>query len=56
MERFTATYHIETPHSLEKAAEIMAGEQSAGTFVRVHGETDELRAAHMATVESIDET
>jgi ribulose-bisphosphate carboxylase large chain len=32
----------------------MAGEQSAGTFVRVAGETDELRAAHGAIVESIE--
>lgn len=53
-DRFTATYLIETAHPPEKAAEIMAGEQSAGTFVRVHGETDELRAAHMARVESVE--
>lgn len=33
----------------------MAGEQSAGTFVRVQGETDELRSRHGARVESIRE-
>lgn len=53
-DRFTATYLIETAHPLEHAASVMAGEQSSGTFTRVHGETDELRAAHMARVESIE--
>ena len=33
----------------------MAGEQSTGTFVRVAGETDELREAHAARVESMQE-
>lgn len=54
-ERVLATYRIETPHPLEKAAETMAGEQSCGTFVRVPGETDELRARFMARVERITE-
>ena len=53
--RIYATYHIETAHSLEQAVEIMAGEQSAGTFVRVPGETDELRERHGARVERITE-
>jgi ribulose-bisphosphate carboxylase large chain len=52
-ERIIATYAIETAHPLEFAAEVMAGEQSCGTFVRVPGETDELRAHHAARVESI---
>ena len=42
-ERFSASYLIETPLEPRKVAEIMAGEQSCGTFTRVHGETDELR-------------
>ena len=50
-----ATYRIETAHPLERAAEIMAGEQSCGTFIRVPGETDELRANHGARVERITE-
>lgn len=54
-DRIIATYHIETAHPLERAAEIMAGEQSCGTFVRVPGETDELRANHAARVERITE-
>lgn len=48
-----ATYRIETAFPLEQAAAALAGEQSSGTFVRVHGETDELRANHLATVERL---
>jgi len=51
--RFTATYLLETAHDPAAAAATMAGEQSAGTFVRVPGETDELRANHSGTVEAI---
>ncbi len=54
-DRILATYHIETAHPLQRAAEVMAGEQSCGTFVRVPGETDELRAHHAARVERITE-
>src|ERR1700733_7820985 len=54
-ERVRATYWTETPFALEKAAEVMAGEQSTGTFLRVPGETDELREAHAARVESLVE-
>lgn len=53
--RITATYWIETAFPLEQAAETMAGEQSTGTFVRVPGETDELREAHAARVEDLIE-
>jgi ribulose-bisphosphate carboxylase large chain len=52
-ERVTAVYLIETAHPLEHAAAVMAGEQSAGTFVRVPGETPELLANHGARVERI---
>lgn len=52
-ERILATYLIETPHPLEHAAEVMAGEQSTGTFIRLPGETDELRARHAARIESV---
>lgn len=52
-ERIYATYLIETAHPLERATAIMAGEQSAGTFVKVPGETPELLAAHGARVEQI---
>ncbi|WP_274648676.1 ribulose-bisphosphate carboxylase large subunit family protein [Paenibacillus humicola] len=49
-----ATYLIETPHSLQRAAEVMAGEQSTGTFVSVPGETAELKALHQARILSIE--
>jgi ribulose-bisphosphate carboxylase large chain len=53
-ERVRASYWIETAFPVDKAAAVMAGEQSAGTFVRVAGESDELRAAHGAVVERIE--
>lgn len=49
----TATYRIATPLPLERAAEIIAGEQSAGTFTRVAFESDQLLSRHAAVVESI---
>ena len=55
-ERIFATYWIETAFALESAATTMAGEQSTGTFVRVPGETEELRERHAARVESIRES
>lgn len=54
MERIIATYLIETPHSVEKAAAVLAGEQSSGTFVAVPGETDELKTRFAARVEEIE--
>ena len=53
--RITAVYLIETPLDPARAAEVLAGEQSCGTFARVAGETDELRARARATVDSIEE-
>lgn len=53
--RIYATYLIETAHPLQKAAETMAGEQSAGTFVKLPGETPELTEKHGARVEKITE-
>jgi ribulose-bisphosphate carboxylase large chain len=53
---FRATYLIETPFPLEQAAEVLAGEQSSGTFVRVAGETDDLRLRSRAVVQSIEQT
>lgn len=53
MERITARYYIETPFALEKAAQVLAGEQSSGTFVAVPGETEELKQRFAARVESI---
>jgi ribulose-bisphosphate carboxylase large chain len=50
---FTARYRIETPLPLDQVAEIMAGEQSCGTFTRVEGETDELRERARAVVTEV---
>ena len=54
-DRFSAVYLIETPLEPAQVAEVMAGEQSCGTFKRVHGETDELRERARANVEAIEE-
>lgn len=54
-ERVQARYWIETAFPLDAAAATMAGEQSTGTFVRVPGETDELRERYAARVERIEE-
>ncbi|OBX37870.1 hypothetical protein A8U91_02249 [Halomonas elongata] len=48
-----ARYLLETPLDPESVAAMMAGEQSAGTFVRVPGETDELRERHGARVQRL---
>jgi ribulose-bisphosphate carboxylase large chain len=55
MERIVAKYLVETPLALEAAAEVLAGEQSSGTFVAVPGETEELRARFGARIEKITE-
>ncbi|MEP0367996.1 MAG: ribulose-bisphosphate carboxylase large subunit family protein [Cyclobacteriaceae bacterium] len=54
MERIRATYLIETPHNLEDAAAVLAGEQSSGTFVAVPGETAELKERFAARVEHVE--
>lgn len=54
MERIVAEYVLETPFAVEDVAAMMAGEQSSGTFVRVAGETDELRARAAAEVLSVE--
>jgi ribulose-bisphosphate carboxylase large chain len=53
MERISATYFIETPLAVEKAAATLAGEQSSGTFIAVPGETEELKQRFAARVEKI---
>ncbi|MGO4284671.1 ribulose-bisphosphate carboxylase large subunit family protein [Bosea sp. TAB14] len=54
-DRFEASYLIETPLDPARVAEIMAGEQSSGTFTRVAGETDELRNRTRAVVTQVEE-
>ena len=55
MTTLQARYLIETPLDPAKVAEVLAGEQSSGTFVRVQGESDELRARSRATVDGVEE-
>lgn len=52
-DRFYADYLIETAGDPARAAEVMAGEQSSGTFVAVPGETPELKARFAARVEQL---
>jgi ribulose-bisphosphate carboxylase large chain len=57
-DRIEADYLLETPANVEQVAETIAGEQSSGTFVRVPGETPELRAraaAQVVRIEVLDE-
>ncbi|MGF7054409.1 ribulose-bisphosphate carboxylase large chain [Bosea sp. OAE752] len=54
-DRFEASYLIETPLDPARVAEIMAGEQSSGTFTRVAGETDALRNRTRAVVTQVEE-
>jgi ribulose-bisphosphate carboxylase large chain len=50
-----ATYLIESYLPLERAAEVLAGEQSTGTFVAVARETHELKSRFGARVTEIQE-
>jgi ribulose-bisphosphate carboxylase large chain len=50
-----ATYLVESYLPLEEAAEVIAGEQSTGTFVAVARETAELRSQFAARVLGVDE-
>lgn len=50
-----ADYLIETPLDPARVADVMAGEQSSGTFVRVLHETDALRARSRATVVRLEQ-
>ncbi len=54
-ERFEADYLIETATDPRRAAETMAGEQSSGTFLRLPGETEELKARSAARVEALED-
>src|SRR5436190_6692267 len=54
-DRLEADYLLETPLDPRKVAEVLAGEQSSGTFVRVAGETDDLRARSRASIERVAE-
>jgi len=50
-----ATYYIETPLSLRKAAEALSAEQSTGTWLKVLAETGGLRETHGAKIMNVYE-
>ena len=52
--RLKASFLIESAVEVERAAALLAGEQSCGTFIRIAGETDELRERHGAEVINIE--
>ena len=52
--RIEADYLLETPADPRRVAEIMAGEQSSGTFAAIPGETEELKARVAAQVTRLD--
>ncbi|HCK08767.1 ribulose-bisphosphate carboxylase large subunit family protein [bacterium] len=52
--RIVATYWMETPFDVERAADVVSGEQSSGTFVQVPGETADLKKRSRARIESIE--
>ncbi|CAN7702917.1 ribulose-bisphosphate carboxylase large subunit family protein [Paraburkholderia sp. 22099] len=52
-ERIHATYWLETGDDPQRAADVIAGEQSSGTFVALPNETPELKARSGARVEGL---
>lgn len=53
-ERIHASYWLETPDPPQHAAEVIAGEQSSGTFLALANETPELKARAGARIERLD--
>ena len=51
---FKARYFVESSVSSEKVAQVIAGEQSSGTFLSLPGETDELKERSRARVTRIE--
>lgn len=54
IDRIEADYLLETPVAPARAAEVIAGEQSSGTFVAIPGETPELKARSAARVVALE--
>jgi ribulose-bisphosphate carboxylase large chain len=54
VQRIEARYLIETADDPRRAVEVMAGEQSSGTFVALPGETPELKERYGARIESLE--
>jgi ribulose-bisphosphate carboxylase large chain len=54
VDRLYANYTIESPIGIRRAAELLASEQSIGSFGRVGGESDEIIDRFGARVESVE--
>ena len=54
-ERFSADYLLRTREDAARTAQIIAGEQSSGTFVQVPGEDEALKARSAARVELLEQ-
>jgi len=54
-DEFTALFFVESSYPLERVGEIIAGEQSSGTFIALPGESTELKERSRARVISITE-
>ena len=52
-EEFTARFFVESSYPIERVSEVIAGEQSSGTFIALPGESAELKARSRARVVSI---
>ncbi|WP_426944934.1 ribulose-bisphosphate carboxylase large subunit family protein [Pseudomonas oryzihabitans] len=52
-QEFTARFFVESSFPIEKVAEVIAGEQSSGTFITLPGESAELKERSRARVVSI---
>lgn len=55
-QEFTARYWVESPEPLARVAEVIAGEQSSGTFVSLPQETEALKERSRARVLSVEAT
>ena len=53
-EEFTARFFVESSYPLERVSEVIAGEQSSGTFISLPGESAELKERSRARVVSVD--
>lgn len=53
-EEFTARFFVESSYPIEQVAEVIAGEQSSGTFIALPGESAELKERSRARVVSVE--
>jgi ribulose-bisphosphate carboxylase large chain len=53
-EEFRARYFVESCEPIQRAAEVIAGEQSSGTFLSLFSETDALKERSRARVTRVD--